>query len=175
MAVVEIAFGLAGELRAGRTPAESLAAVAAVAGPLAEPISQAHRAAASGGSAADVLARAAALAGAGRLRPVASAWRVVETAGGRVAPVLERVAEAMDADLQLRRELAAALAGPRATMVLLAALPAVGMLLGQAMGAHPLHLLLYRPVGWGLLTVAAGLDAVGVFLLRRITANAARC
>ncbi len=174
-AVVELTFALAGELRAGRTPAESLAAVAAVAGPLAEPVSEAHRVAAGGGSAAEVLARSAALAGADRLRSVASAWRVTETAGGRVAPVLERLGEAMDADLRLRQELEASLAGPRATMLLLAVLPAFGVLLGQAMGANPLRLLLHQPVGWGLLAVAAGLDGFGIWLLRRITASATRC
>jgi tight adherence protein B len=173
-AVVEVTFALASELRAGRTPTESLAAVIPVAGAIAEPLRLAHRAAAAGESAADVLAGAASNAGLDRLRPVAAAWRVAETAGGRVAPVLERLGEAMDADLQLRRELDASLAGPRATMLLLAVLPAFGILLGEAMGADPLKLLLRRPIGWGLMLVAGGLDVVGVWVLRRITAGATR-
>jgi tight adherence protein B len=174
-AVIEVTFALAAELRAGRTPAQALGAVAAIAGPLEGRLASAHAAVAAGGSAADELDRAAELPGAERIRYVAETWRVTETAGGRVARVLERLGEAMDGDEQLRRDLDAALAGPRATMLLLAVLPAFGVALGQAMGARPVDLLVHRPVGWALVGGATGLDAVGVWLIRRITTAAARC
>jgi tight adherence protein B len=122
-----------------------------------------------GGSAAVELDIASRLPGADRLRAVAAAWRVTESAGGRVALVLERLGEAMDRDDQVRREMAAALAAPRATMTLLAGLPVVGLVLGQAIGAHPFHLLLYRPLGWALLIGAAVLDALGVLVTQRIS------
>jgi Flp pilus assembly protein TadB len=41
--------------------------------------------------------------------------------------------------------------------------------LGQAIGAHPVHLLLYRPLGWALLIGAAVLDALGVLVTQRIS------
>jgi tight adherence protein B len=50
----------------------------------------------------------------------------------------------------------------------------MGLALGQAVGARPLHLLLYRPLGWGLLAGAAALDAVGVAVMTRITRWATR-
>jgi tight adherence protein B len=174
-AVIEITFALAGELRAGRTPSEALMTVATLAGPLTEVMLGAASAVAIGGSAADELARAAETPGAERLRYVACAWQVAETSGGRIAVVLERLGEAMDHDDELRHVLDAALAGPHATMVLLASLPAFGLLLGEAMGARPLDLLLHRPLGWGLLGAAAALDATGVWLSRLIAQTATRC
>jgi tight adherence protein B len=173
-ATVEVTFALAGELRAGRTPAQALAAVAAVAGPLRPALEAAHAAVAVGADAADELARAALLPGAERLRYVAAAWAVAESAGGRVAVVLERLSEAMDCDEELRQELDAAMAGPRATMVLLAGLPLLGLALGQAVGAHPLGLLLHDPLGWGLLAAAAVLDGLGVLATRAIARTALR-
>jgi tight adherence protein B len=60
-------------------------------------------------------------------------------------------------------------------MTLLAGLPVFGVLLGQAMGARPLHLLLDKPIGWGLLSAAAVLDAAGIWLTGLITRFATRC
>jgi tight adherence protein B len=173
-ATVEVTFALVGELRAGRTPAQALAAVAEFAGPLRPALDAAHLAVALGAEAADELGRAALLPGAERLRYVAAAWSVADSAGGRVAVVLERLSEAMDSDDELRRELEAAMAGPRATMVLLAGLPLMGLALGQSVGAHPLQLLLHRPLGWGLLAGAALLDGLGVVATRAIARVALR-
>jgi tight adherence protein B len=173
-ATVEITFALAGELRAGRTPAQALAAVAGVAGPLRPALEAAGAAVAVGADPARELARAAVLAGAERLHYVAAAWAVAESAGGRVAVVLERLSEAMDCDDELRQELDAAMAGPRATMVLLAGLPLLGLALGQAVGAHPLGLLVHRPLGWGLLSAATILDGLGVLATRAIARSALR-
>jgi tight adherence protein B len=173
-ATVEVTFALVGELRAGRTPAQALGAVASFAGPLQTALQAAHLAVAVGADAAEELARAALLPGAERLRYVAAAWSVADSAGGRVAVVLERLSEAMDSDDELRRELDAAMAGPRATMVLLAGLPVMGLALGQAVGARPLHLLLHRPLGWGLLGAATLLDGLGVVATRAIARLALR-
>lgn len=173
-ATVEVSFALAGELRAGRTPEQALAAVAGVAGPLCPVLQAAGIAASVGADPAEELARGALLPGAERLRYVAAAWSVADSAGGRVAVVLERLSEAMDSDDEVRRELDAAMAGPRATMTLLAGLPLLGLALGQAVGAHPLQLLLHRPLGWGLLAAAATLDALGVVITRTIARVALR-
>jgi tight adherence protein B len=167
--VIELTFALAAELRAGRTAKEALGAAAGTLGPLAPVLVAAAGALDVGGSAATELDVAACLPGAERLRSVAAAWRVTEEAGGRVALVLERMGEAMDRDDEIRRELDAALAAPRATMMLLAGLPALGLGLGEAIGADPVHLLVYRPVGWALLTGALVLDGLGILVSRRIT------
>jgi tight adherence protein B len=173
-ASVEVTFALAGELRAGRTPAQALAAVAPMAGPLRAGIAAAGAAVEVGGDAAAELARTADLPGAERLRYVAAAWSVAESAGGRIAVVLERLCDSMDADDELRRELDAAMAGPRATMVMLGFLPVLGLVLGQAVGARPVHLLLHRPVGWALLFAAAALDGAGIIATRAIARIALR-
>jgi tight adherence protein B len=171
-AVVEVTYGLAAELRAGRTPAEALLAVTDVAGPLASVLHAAYGAVVVGSDAASELAAASAMPGAEQLRSVAAAWAVATAAGGQIAVVLERLSAAMDDEAELRRELDAALAGPRATMALLAGLPAVGLLLGQSVGAHPVQLLLHRPLGWGLLGGAAVLDVIGVVIMRAIVTRA---
>jgi tight adherence protein B len=174
LATVEVTVGLAAELRAGRTSAQALAAVAPWSGPLASSLVSAAAAVDAGAPAADGLLLAAAVPGGEPLRQVSAAWRVTEATGGRLAGVLDRLADALDGELELRQELESALAGPRATVVLLAGLPVMGLALGQAVGAHPLHLLLYRPLGWALLGSAALLDAVGVIAMVRITRWATR-
>jgi tight adherence protein B len=173
-ATVELTAALAAELRAGRTPAAALAAVGAWSGPLRAAVSAAAVAVAAGTPAADCLLLAAAEPGAAALRQVAAAWRVTETTGGRLAAVLDRLTDTLDAERELQLELESALAAPRATVVLLAALPLMGLALGQSIGAHPLRLLLHRPLGWGLLAVAGVLDAAGVFAMSRITRWATR-
>jgi tight adherence protein B len=174
-AVADATFALAGELRAGRTPGEALRAAAATAGPLGDALLAAANSVALGGSAAAELDAASGLPGAERLRSVAAAWRVTASAGGRVALVLERLGEAMDRDDQLQHELAAALAAPRATIVVLAGLPVLGLAMGQAVGAHPFSLLFFKPLGWALLIAAGVLDAIGVAVSRRISRWALRC
>jgi tight adherence protein B len=173
-ATVEVTFALAGELRAGRTPAQALAAVATGAGPLRGALDAARLAVGVGGDAAEELARAASLPGAERLRYVAAAWSVAASAGGRVAIVLERLSESMDCDDELRRDLDSAMAGPRATMIVLAGLPLLGLALGEAVGAHPIHFLVDGPFGWALLVAAATLDGLGVIATRAIARLAMR-
>jgi tight adherence protein B len=171
-AVIDVAFALAGELRAGRSSAEALSAAAAVAGPLRAVLTAAGTAAMTGQGAADVLRIGGTVAGAERMRDLAAAWRVTEAAGAPIAVVLERLGESLEDATTLRSALQAAMAGPRATIALLGGLPLLGILLGEAMGAHPVRLLLHQPLGWGLLGAAAGLDAVGVGLTRWIARRA---
>jgi tight adherence protein B len=62
----------------------------------------------------------------------------------------------------------AALAGARATAAILAALPALGVLLGQMIGADPVRFLLGDGVGGVLLGIGAGLICLGVTWADRI-------
>lgn len=62
----------------------------------------------------------------------------------------------------------AALAGPRATAVILATLPALGVLLGQLIGAHPVGFLLGGGLGGVLLVVGVSLICAGVLWADRI-------
>lgn len=168
-AAVDVVYALAAELRAGRPPGAALAAAAATAGPLSRPLTDAALTAASGEDATAQLQVLSAMPGCGALAAVAAAWEVTARVGGPVADVLDRLGQALDEEEQNRRALAAALAGPRTTMMMLAALPLGGVALGESVGAHPVRLLLHRPLGWGLLAAAAVLDAVGVAWTRGLT------
>ena len=74
----------------------------------------------------------------------------------------------------LRRETAAELAGVRASGVLLACLPVLGIGLGALVGAQPLDVLFGTGVGRVLLGVGVGLDALGLLWLRRLGERVAR-
>lgn len=183
-AVVDLTYAIGADLRAGRTVAEATRAAAAAdlarAGSAADPalreaVERAADAAARGEPGADVLRAAAGLEGAERLRQLAAALQIAETAGARVAAVLDSLGASMDSDEELRQELDAALAGPRASMLMLAVLPVFGLVLGQGMGANPAGLLVHRPLGWGLLAAGVGLDVAGVVVVRLITRSALRC
>ncbi|HET7529596.1 MAG TPA: type II secretion system F family protein [Mycobacteriales bacterium] len=167
-ATVEVVHALAGELRAGCTPAQALQGAAVTASALRQPLLAASRAVRSGAPAADRLRSMATLPGCEALGAVAAAWQVTEQAGGAVADVLDRLGGTLDAEVADRRAFEAALAGPRATIALLAGLPALGVAMAQSAGAHPLDLLLHRRLGWALLAAAGVLEAVGLAWSRRL-------
>ena len=165
---MEVVFALAAELRAGRTPAEALTSAADTGDVLRAPLAAAAAAVRAGAPAAEPLHDMARLPGCEVLAAVGAVWQVTEQAGGAVADVLDRLGATLDSDTADRRAFEAALAGPRASMTMLAGLPVLGLLMGQSAGAHPVHLLLHRPVGWGLLTGAVVLEAAGLVWSRRL-------
>jgi tight adherence protein B len=173
-AVVEVAYALAAELRAGRTPADALAAVASSAGPLRGPLREAARAAALGDDAASALRDLARLPGAHGLRGLAGAWAVTVRTGGPVADVVDRLGDALEAELAAGRTVAAALAGPQTTTALLAVLPLGGLALAAGLGAHPTRFLLHRLPGLACLAGAVVLDVAGVLWMRRLAAAVRR-
>jgi tight adherence protein B len=155
---------LAAELRAGRPPSVALGNAAAVAsGPTALALREAAGATRIGAGAAEVLARhAQGSAVAELLNGLAGCWQVCQGAGSSLAVAVDRLEEALRADQACRDEVAAELAGPRATASTLAVLPAFGILMGAGMGARPLHVLLHTTVGGGCLVVGVALDVAGV-------------
>jgi tight adherence protein B len=167
-ASVDVVFALAAELRAGSTPGQALTSAAETTDVLRAPLAHAAHAVRAGLPAAGPLRAISELAGCELLAAVAAVWQVTEQAGGAVADVLDRMGATLDADAADRRTFEAALAGPRASMTLLAALPAVGLLMGESAGAHPLRLLLHQPVGWALLGGAVLLELIGLAWSRRL-------
>jgi tight adherence protein B len=171
---VEVVFALASELRAGRPPGRAIALVAASSALLRQSLAEAAAAVDAGARPGDELGRVAAVPGCFGLQAVAAAWTVTESAGGAVADVVDRLGEVLETERQARDALAAALAGPRATMLLLAGLPLLGLALGTSLGADPVRLLVHRPLGWLLLAVGATLDALGVLWTRLLVRRALR-
>lgn len=171
--------GTVAAMRAGATPADALDRVAGhdSSSTRTETI----------GSVAEVLrsARAVARLGGGAARslrahgdPVAAdlgaAWRLAERHGVPLVGVLD----GLRADVAGRRErslrVEAALAGPRATAVILTALPALGVLMGSGLGADPLGTLARGSLGGILCLLGAGLLAAGLLWTHRIVGGARR-
>ena len=109
---------------------------------------------------------------AARHRAVVAVWSVSEHSGAPAAAVLDRVEQDLRARQDQRREVTAALAGPRSTGTLLAVLPLLGIGLGAGMGAHPITVLLGQPRGQLALAVGVVLEALGVRWTSRIIAAA---
>jgi tight adherence protein B len=97
----------------------------------------------------------------GELRRVAAAWALAERHG---VPLAELLA-AVHTDLRWRvahaGRVRAQLAGPRATAAVLTALPVLGILLGELVGAGPLAVLRSGALGQLLVVVGVGLTLAG--------------
>jgi tight adherence protein B len=103
-----------------------------------------------GGDVAAALRDAAREVGADAAPAVAGLGAVCEVAqrtGAPVADVLVRYAEHLGAEMDAQDAVHAALAAPRATAKVLLALPPVGLLLGTAVGADPVRVLVSTPAG----------------------------
>ncbi|MFC8230379.1 type II secretion system F family protein [Streptomyces sp. NPDC057287] len=167
-AVMTLCGAVVGELRAGREPGEALLAAAGSAGALGAAEPAVLAAARFGGDVPGALRQAAAGPGLGGLAGMAACWRVAADGGAGLAAGLARLESALRGERRRREELRAQLAGAWSTVAVLALLPVVGLGLGAALGADPLHVLLHSP--GGLVCLAAGglLEAAGLFWATRI-------
>ncbi|MFI2761269.1 type II secretion system F family protein [Streptomyces echinatus] len=173
-AVIALCGALAGEVRAGRQPGAALLRAARDSGGLGDAQAAVVAAARFGGDVPGALAAAARQQGAEGLLGLAACWRVAVDQGAGLAAGLDRLEAALRAERDQRADLRAQLAGARATAVLLAALPALGLLLGTAMGADPLRVLLHSGAGLGCLAAGAVFETAGmwwaVWIVRRAEA-----
>ncbi|MGY6497788.1 MAG: type II secretion system F family protein, partial [Microcella sp.] len=90
-------------------------------------------------------------------RALTAAWRIAATAGAPLSAVLRSIADALRDRADARREIAVALAAPRATARLVLWLPAAGMLLALLIGVDVVATVV-NPIG--LVSVVAGLGLV---------------
>ncbi len=111
--------------------------------------------------------RVAATTGAESVALVARAWELSERLGAPLAPSVATAAQLVRRSLRLQDRVDTALAGPRATMRLLTALPLVGPLVGWAFGVDPVRLYWAGPV-----TQLATLAGLGLLLLGRLWCQA---
>nr|WP_274561039.1 type II secretion system F family protein [Streptomyces spiramyceticus] len=166
--VIALCGAVAGELRAGRQPGQALFAAAAGTGGLGSSEADVMAAARFGGDVPEALRRAAREPGADGLVGVAACWRVAVDGGAGLAAGLDRLEGALRAERDQREDLRAQLAGAWATVALLALLPVAGLLIGSALGAGPLLVLLHTPAGLGCLLAGGLLEGAGLFWARRI-------
>ncbi|MFG2641307.1 type II secretion system F family protein [Streptomyces sp. NPDC048370] len=174
-AVVGLCGAVAAELRAGRQPAPALLFGLRATGALG-PQEEAEVLAAArfGGDVARALQSAARQDGADGLAGLAACWQVAVDGGAGLAAGLDRLEAALREHRDQRERLRAQLAGAWATVAVLAVLPAVGLVLGSALGARPLYVLLHTPVGLGCLAVGAALEAAGLWWAGRIVRGGER-
>jgi tight adherence protein B len=111
---------------------------------------------------------------AAELRGLGDAWRVADRAGAPLAAVVRRVADDLAGRVAQRQAVTAAVAGARSSAALLAVLPVLGLLLGAAMQAHPLGVLLTTRAGQLICFFGVAFDAAGVLWTQRLAASAER-
>nr|WP_243742342.1 type II secretion system F family protein [Actinorugispora endophytica] len=168
-ACVELCRALAAELRGGGAPATALGAAARETDPLlASELSGAVALAGAGHDPVPALLAAAERPGAAGLAHLAACWRVAASSGNGLATAVERLAEGLTQEEALRQELSAQLAGPRATALLLAVLPLLGLVMAGALGGSPLSFLLTTAPGLACLTAGGALNALGLWWTRRM-------
>ena len=167
-AVPELCRAAAAELRTGAPPSVALTRAAADA-PDALGAHVRRLAAAGDIGPSPPPGEWAALPGAERLRALGALWSVAAHAGSGLADGLDRLAASLAAEERRRADVAAQLAGPRASAAVLAALPLCGLALAASLGARPVPFLLTTPIGLACLVLGAALDVAGVCWVRRIT------
>lgn len=105
---------------------------------------------------------------------VVAAARLSHELGAPPAAVLDAVLAGAEADSEADGRRRAALAAPRASARVLAWLPALGLLLGLAMGVDPVAVLLDGGAGTVALLTGVTSSALGTLWTRRLVAAAER-
>jgi tight adherence protein B len=155
---------LVAELGGGRDPASALVVASVPTGACPEAVAVAR----TGGDVASALRTSAQTP---LTRGVAACWEVAQGSGTGLAASLATLADAARETERVRGELRTGLAEPRATAVVLAALPALGLVLGSALGADPLHWLFGSTPGRLVLAAGLALEGVGAWWSWRITVS----
>jgi tight adherence protein B len=162
------------ELRTGAHPTTALQGAATDPEPASTVLLPAATAAALGdGVPAALAAEAARRPEVARdLRRVAGAWALAERHGVPLADLLAGVHADLRWRLAYAGRVGAALAGPRATAAVLTGLPVLGILLGELVGAGPLHVLRSGVLGQVLVVSGVGLAAAGATWARAVLRSA---
>lgn len=93
---------------------------------------------------------------------LAACWTVAAQAGSGLADAITRLADAARVEEDVRVQLEAQLAGPRATARMLGLLPVIGLLIGASLGADPIAWLTRTPAGLLCLAAGVALTALGM-------------
>ncbi|NLV78169.1 MAG: secretion protein F [Rhodococcus sp.] len=167
------------ELRVGAHPADACdTACRDTTGPASDAFRSAAARARLGGSASEGFRAAAAgsdPSGIGEsLTRVADAWSVSDEHGLALAELLDAARADLAARMRVRARTEAGLAGARATATVLAALPGLGVVLGELMGADPVDVLLGDGPGTILLVLGTCLTCAGLLWSDHIAARVGR-
>lgn len=127
-----------------------------------------------GGDVAEALRDDARMGAHSILASAAACWTVAAAQGAGLADALERLVAQDRRGEEVRRQLDAHLAAPRATARMLALLPLLGIALGVAIGGDPLGWLLVTGLGRACLGVGLLLIFAGLAWASRIVARTER-
>jgi tight adherence protein B len=161
------------DLRVGAHPADACdTAAQETTGLIADAFRVASARSRLGGSAADGMRSTAMALGSDgigmHLDRIADAWTVSDRYGLALAELLSAARSDLSARMRIRSRTDAGLAGARATGTVLAGLPALGVGLGQLMGAAPVQILLGDGLGGALLVAGTVLTCAGLLWTDRI-------
>lgn len=172
-AMAEAIRSLVAALRAGAHPADAAESAAADAHPdAAAPLRAVAAAARLDGDIDRALTSTGAALPTTVLPRVSRAWALAQRHGLPLADVLDAVGRDLEQRVRFRRQVLARMAGPRTSAMVLALLPALGLVLGQSMGANPVHVLTTTPTGRVLLLLGAMFLCAGVIWCARLTDQA---
>lgn len=118
------------------------------------------------------VADAIAAGGTAEWRMVAAIWAIAEQSGAPLASVLDRLTEALLALQRLSQRRSVLLAGPKATIALVASLPIVALCMGGLLGFDPTAMLLTQ-FGAILAVLGTTLLAIGVWWAAKLTQRVA--
>jgi tight adherence protein B len=171
-AVREALAEVVADVRSGQPPTRALARTLADRAPCPAPRTAA--AARWGGDIVESLRADGHATGQPLLASASACWNVAATHGAGLGDSLDRLVRQDRRAEEVRRQLDAHLAAPRATARMLALLPALGLALGIAVGGDPIGWLLGTPLGWACLVVGMGLTVLGLAWAGRIVARTER-
>jgi len=101
---------------------------------------------------------------------VVSAMRIAGDTGGGLAETLERTAHTIRSRLQMEGKIAALTAQGKLQAWVVSLLPVLLMLVLDRMEPEAMHYLWHTRLGWATLTAIALLEAMGIYVIRRIIA-----
>ncbi|GAA6527534.1 type II secretion system F family protein [Intrasporangium sp. DVR] len=170
--------GVAPALEAGLPPAVAVRLSGASLGSTTDSgtarwVAQLAEACDQGGPIASVWRSWAAESESAELGFVAAAWQLSEVTGAPLADAVHRAVAALHQARERARRVHVAVAGPRATVLVLTVLPLTGPLFGLACGVTPSDLYLDSPISTGAALAGLGLIWVGRRWCRRLVDGAA--
>lgn len=165
---------LVGELRVGAHPVAAIGIAAKEScGRVSQSLSAvAARAVLGADVAAGLRAEAQRSTSPGHWEWLAVCWDLAQAHGLAIATLMQAAQRDIVERKRFHARVEAGMAGARATAVILAGLPILGVLLGQSIGADPLTFLFSGGEGGWLLVVGSGLTCCGLLWSDRITSMA---
>jgi tight adherence protein B len=175
--ILALLEGVAPALEAGLPPAVAVRLSGAALGYALDPatrvfVGELVEACEQGRPIAPVWQAWAARTGSADLAFVAAAWRLSERTGAPLAEAVQRAVVSVRESRERVRRVNVAVAGPRATVVVLTALPLTGPVFGLACGVPPTELYLSNPIGAASAVAGVALIWAGRLWCRRLVDSA---